>query len=67
MVDEGTEVKETQVAEPGVYDLHIRVPKEMQGLLEDATQLAYKPGDIPKPDLANVVFGKYKGTHQRHS
>lgn len=47
--------EETQVAEPEVYDLHIRVPKEMQGLLKDAAELAYRFGDIPKPDLVNLM------------
>lgn len=56
MANEGTEVKETQVAEPdAVYDLHIRVPKEMQGLLKNAAEMACKLGDMPKPELANLM------------
>lgn len=37
------------------YDLHIKVPAEMRSILQDATALAFKLGDIPKPDLVNLM------------
>lgn len=53
-VDEVKE-KETTSTEPALYDLHIQVPREMQSKLRDAAQLAFKLGDIPKPDLVNLL------------
>ena len=37
------------------YDLHIKVPAEMRSTLKDAAELAYKMGDIPKPDLVDLM------------
>lgn len=37
------------------YDLHIKVPAEMRQTLKDAATLAYKMGDIPKPDLVDLM------------
>jgi len=37
------------------YDLHIKVPEEMRTVLFNATQLAYRLGDIPKPSLVNLM------------
>lgn len=39
----------------GEYGLHIRLAKEMQPMLRDAAELAHKMGDIPKPDLVNLM------------
>jgi len=48
-VEQTAEVEQEvkQIAEPEgvegqVYDLHCKVPREMQGYLKDAAQLAYK-------------------------
>lgn len=49
------DVKETIPTPSPVYDLHIRVPKEMQTVLKDAAQLAYKIGDIPSPELVDLM------------
>lgn len=37
------------------YDLHIRLDKELQPVLKDAAELAYKMEDIPKPDLVDLM------------
>ena len=37
------------------YDLHIKVPAEMRQTLRDCAELAYKLGDIPKPDLVDLM------------
>jgi len=37
------------------YDLHIQLDKELQPMLKDAAQLAYKMGEIPKPDLRDLI------------
>ena len=37
------------------YGLHIRLDKKMRTMLKDAAQLAYRLGDIPKPDLTNLM------------
>jgi len=43
-------------AEPKAeYDLHIKVPEAMRAVLQSATQLAYRSGDIPKPALVNLM------------
>ena len=42
------------------YDLHIKVPAEMRSILRDSAELAFKLGDIPKPDrvdLMNLFIG----------
>jgi len=44
--------EETGQGEDG---LHIRLAREMQPVLKDAADLAYKTGDIPKPDLVDVI------------
>lgn len=65
MVMEGTEetvvAEPSAVAEPSVaeasptYDLHIKIPREMQERLKKAAQLAKKLGDIPKADLVDLI------------
>ena len=37
------------------YDLHIKVPADMEKKLRDCAELAYKMGDIPKPKLVNLM------------
>ena len=37
------------------YDLHIKVPAEMRPILRDSAQLAHKMGDIPKPELVDLM------------
>lgn len=37
------------------YDLHIKVPAEMRPILKDSAQLAHKMGDIPKPELVDLM------------
>ncbi|MDO9581082.1 MAG: hypothetical protein Q7J06_11060 [Bacteroidales bacterium] len=44
-----------ETGEQGEYGLHIRLAREMQPVLKDAADLAYKMGDIPKPDLVNLM------------
>ena len=39
----------------GEYGLHIRLAREMQPVLKDAADIAYEMGDIPKPDLVNLI------------
>lgn len=49
----------TEVVEPGVeradYDLHVVLDREMQPTLKSSAELAYKMGEIPKPDLTNLM------------
>ena len=44
-----------ETGEKGEYGLHIRLAREMQPVLKDAADLAFKMGDIPKPDLVNLI------------
>jgi hypothetical protein len=37
------------------YDLHIQLDKEMQPVLKESAALAYKMGDISKPDLVDLI------------
>jgi hypothetical protein len=37
------------------YDLHIKVPADMRQKLRDCAELAYKMGDISKPDLVHLM------------
>lgn len=58
--EEGTvaEVKDENESEPEPgqpYHLHIVLAEEMKQTLKDATELAYKMEDIPKPDLVNLM------------
>jgi len=49
-------VNETQVVEPSqTYHLHVRLNKDLQGVLNDSAELACKPGDIPRPDLVALI------------
>ena len=50
-----TEEARTEGTEAGEYGLHIRLAREMQGVLEGASQLAYKMGDVPKATLAKLI------------
>ena len=43
------------VAPAKTYDLHIEAPSEMRQTLKDSAELAYRLGDIPKPDLINLL------------
>ena len=55
---EATEVEaapETASEARQEYDLHIKVPEEMRQRLRDCAELAYKMGDIPKPDLVDLM------------
>ncbi|GAI35598.1 unnamed protein product [marine sediment metagenome] len=45
---------ETPEAKPD-YDLHIKVPAEMRSILRDSAELAFKLGDISKPDLVDLM------------
>ena len=57
--NEATEVAATEAeATPESktdYDLHIKVAADMRQKLRDCAELAYKMGDIPKPDLINLM------------
>ena len=54
--EEVTQAEPVEPVEPKVeYDLHIKVPNEMRTVLRDAAELAYRIGDIPKPDLVNLM------------
>jgi len=37
------------------YDLHILVQAEMRPILRDSAKLAHKMGDIPKPELVDLM------------
>jgi len=37
------------------YDLHINLTREMQPALKKSAELAYRMGDIPKPNLVNLM------------
>lgn len=39
----------------GEYGLHIRLAKEMQSVLQDSTQLAFKMGEIQKATLEELM------------
>lgn len=39
----------------GEYELHIRLAREMQPILQASTQLAYKMGEIEKPTLEELM------------
>ena len=51
---EATEVEAAPEARQE-YDLHIKVPAEMRQKLKDCAELACKMGDIPKPDLVDLM------------
>lgn len=55
---EATEVQAAPVQEPEArqeYDLHIKVPAEMRQKLRDCAVLAYRMGDVTKPDLVDLM------------
>ena len=55
---EATEVEAASETAPEArqeYDLHIKVPAEMRQKLKDCAELACKMGDIPKPDLVDLM------------
>ena len=55
---EATEVEVTPEQVPDAkseYDLHIKVPAEMRQILRDSADLAFKLGDITKPDLVDLM------------
>ena len=55
---EATEVEATTEPVPEVkpeYDLHIKVPADMRQRLKDCAELAYRMGDITKPDLVDLM------------
>ena len=37
------------------YDLHIKVPADTRQKLRDCAELACKMGDIPRPDLVDLM------------
>ena len=37
------------------YDMHVKLDNEMRLKLKDAAQLAYRMGNITKPDLADLI------------
>ena len=47
--------KVAEEAKPGIYELHIKVPREMQDKLKKAAILANKLGLTPKPELAELM------------
>lgn len=49
------EVKPVETAAKPDYDLHIKVPAEMRQMLRDSAELAFKLGDITKPDLVDLM------------
>ncbi|MBA7594923.1 hypothetical protein ES703_01879 [subsurface metagenome] len=51
---EAIEPVEVTEAKPD-YDLHIKVPAEMRQALKDSAELAFKLGDISKPDLVDLM------------
>lgn len=58
MQDENTDVREVaaeEATESKIYDLHIKVPEEMRQTLKDSAELAYRLGDITKPDLRDLM------------
>lgn len=55
VVENKPETAEEETGEQGEYGLHIRLAREMQPVLKDAADLAFKMGDIPKPDLVNLM------------
>jgi hypothetical protein len=50
-----TTENEPEVVMEEKYGLHIRLDKGMQPTLKDAAELAYRMGDIPKPDLTHLM------------
>ena len=55
---EATEVEAAPEQAPEAspeYDLHIKVPADMEKKLRDCAELAYKMGVIPKPKLVNLM------------
>ncbi|MBA7590129.1 hypothetical protein ES708_32235 [subsurface metagenome] len=55
VVEKAPETAAEETGEKSEYGLHIRLAKEMQPVLKDAADLAHKMGDIPKPDLVNLI------------
>ena len=54
--DEAAEVVPVQETEARQeYDLHIKVAAEIRQTLGDCAELAYSMGDIPKPNLVNLM------------
>ena len=55
-VEEVSTPEPVETPEPKpTYDLHIKVPEEMRQMLKDSAELAFKLGDIPKPDLVDLM------------
>jgi len=54
-MDGGTSTAEEQQTTAQVYDVHVRVPREMQETLKKSAQLAYKLGLTTKPDLTDLL------------
>ncbi|GAI89116.1 unnamed protein product [marine sediment metagenome] len=55
VVENAPGTAEEEAGEKGEYGLHIRLAREMQPVLKDAADLAYKMEDIPKADLVNLI------------
>jgi len=47
--------KVAEEVKPGIYDLHIKVPRDMQDKLKKAAVLANKLGLTPKPELTELM------------
>lgn len=45
----------TEETKPSIYDLHIKVPRDMQDKLKKAAVLANKLGLTSKPELAELM------------
>lgn len=58
MVSGQTDLNETkgsaEVA-PEIYELHVKVPREMQEQLKELALIAYRLGKITKPDLVDLM------------
>ena len=55
---EATEIEASPEPVPEMepdYDLHIKIPANMRLTLRDCAELAYKMGDIPKPNMVNLM------------
>jgi len=55
VVENAPETAAEETGEKGEYGLHIRLAREMQPVLKDAADLAFKMGDVPKADLVNLI------------
>ena len=52
---EATEVEAMEPEPKQIYHVHIQLADDMRQILKDCAELAYKMGDIPKPDLVDLM------------